>query len=52
MVNVILVRPIPLMMLISVVLAYKNGQIQESVIMKLPAIVLLKRKFPINLPEI
>ena len=46
------VFPKPLIMPRRTVLVYKNGQIQESVRIKLPASGLLNRKIPIHFPSI
>lgn len=46
------VFPKPLIMPRRTVLVYKNGQIQESVRIKLPASGLLNRKIPIHFPDI
>ena len=46
------VFPRPLIVLRRTVLVYRNGQIQASVKMKLPASGLLNRKDPIQFPDI
>ena len=46
------VLPIPLMILIKVLLVYKNGHIQDSVKINLPASILSNIMLPMKLAEI